>query len=332
VKSVAVHGALLALALVVAFTTWTAEQLPEADRTLVQLWNRDPADLATVTFRSADRTVVIERRAGRDSSYLWGVETQQRPLSGEPVAPQAQLEQYPVSEDGTALFESLSRLRALRDLGEPDADNLAAYGLTAAPDTLTLRFRNGDERLLTVGRTVVGGGGHRYVLEATAGRVYVLSGNLFQPLEFEAALRLARIHDFLADDVRGIVLRAGETERHMQRQPAGEPPQFVWTAPDSDRPDQAFANFMEQLDRLWVARYRSDVDTDTLLAITRADYLDAEGDTLGTLELFRARAADSTTYFLRTRATIVPGEAYGPVAERIEQDITTLLGGRTRAD
>jgi len=118
----------------------------------------------------------------------------------------------------------------------------------------------------------------------------------------------------------------------MQRQPAGEPPQFVWTAPDSDRPDQAFANFMEQLDRLWVARYRSDVDTDTLLAITRADYLDAEGDTLGTLELFRARAADSTTYFLRTRATIVPGEAYGPVAERIEQDITTLLGGRTRAD
>ena len=59
-KSVTVHAALLAVALLAAFATWTAGDRPETERTLVEVWDRNPADLTAVTFRTDGRTVLID--------------------------------------------------------------------------------------------------------------------------------------------------------------------------------------------------------------------------------------------------------------------------------
>lgn len=342
-KSVTIHAGLLVAALVLAFFTWTSGNTPEADTNLVEIWDRDPARLVSVTFRSAVRTLQLERRSGADTTYLWGIETTRqqprvagpdstaRDSSAAPAAPSApQVDQYPIGEQGTALVETLARLRAVRDLGKANADERAAYGVTPASDTLTLEFRGGERRILALGGSVVGGG-DRYVLDTKAGRVYVLPANLVQPFEVPTALRLMKLQNFEFDDVRGVVLRAGGTERVMKRAPTAEPPYVVWTAPGSDQPDQAFANFMGQFDALWVAKYRPDVKTDTLQNIVRIAFLSASSDTLGRLELFRTRAGTPATYFVRTTATVVPGEAYAPVAERIEQDVRTLFGGPRQA-
>jgi len=354
-KGVIGHAVLLAIALVAAFFTWTARDTPETDRSLVEIWDRDPADLVQVTFQTPERTLLIERRGDRGESYLWGTETVRPPAPPPPAdsaaaaatgrtaaapatdrtaptsanAPPPTTEQYPIGEAGDTLVKRLARLRALRDLGEARQQDLAAYGLTNSRSTVKLAFRGGGERVLTIGGTVVGGG-HRYAFDRAAGRVYVLSSDLFQPLDFGGSLRLSRLFGFAPDDVHGVVLRAGSAERALQRRPASGDQPEVWSEPGSGRSDQTFANFMEQLSRLFVTRYRPDVTPGTLQQIVRADYLDARGDTLGTLELFRPRAAGPAAYFLRTRATIVPGEAYGPVAERIEQDIRTLFRGTSR--
>lgn len=346
-RSVAIHAALLAAALLAAFATWTAGDRPETERTLIEVWNRNPADLVAVTFRTDDRTVVAERRDGEgdgdvngERDYIWGIETTRQRVpqrattdsatadtaATPPPATREQVEQYPVGDEGPALFEGLARLRAIRSLGTIDDEGRTTYGFAETADTVTLRFANGETRTFTVGNEVVGGG-DRYALDEAEGRVYVLPSELFRPLDYAGALRLTRVQRFAPDDVARVAVRAGARERVMRRQPTSTPPYSAWSPLDADRPDQTFANFMEQIDRLWVVRYYPDLDPATLQAIARVDWLDARGDTVGSLELFKATSADSTAWYLRTPATVVPGQVYGPVAERIEQDLDTVLRG-----
>ena len=334
-KSLAVHTALLVAALVLAFVTWTSSSSPQADRNLVDVWNHEPGRLASVTWRSNAHTLTIERRERQAGTYLWAVDTMPAPVlpvaDSEAPAPAAppQVDEYPVGEDGGALLEQLARLQAVRDLGQPEEPDLAGYGLTSVTDTVKLRFGGGEQRALAVGGSVVGGG-DRYVRDVATGRVYVLSAGLLQPLQVPGAFRLTQLQGFQPAAVRGAVLRAGGTERVMKRTAAAEPAQAVWTAAGSAQPDQAFANFMSQLDGLWVTQFRPNVDVDSLQLIVQVDYLGARSDTLGTFQLYRTASPDSATYFLRTMATIVPGEAYGPVAERLEQDVHTLFSATPR--
>jgi hypothetical protein len=138
-------------------------------------------------------------------------------------------------------------------------------------------------------------------------------------------LRLTKYQDFEPDDVASVTVRAGSAERTMRRTTLGAPPRPVWTAPDADRPDQAFGNFMEQVDRLFAARFVSDLSPDTLQAVMRVDYLDERGDAIGFVELFRTPSNQGTpTYFMRTGKTIVFGEVYAPLAERLEQDVAEM--------
>lgn len=330
-KSLYVHATLLAAALVLAFFTWTASNAPQTDKELVEIWDRDPASLVSLTFQSPVRTLAVERRDHEGHGYLWAVETTRPPApprpdsTAAPAAPAApQVDQYPLGEQGTTLFEGLARLRAVRDLGKPNAEDRAAYGLASSTDTLTLGFRGDERRVLVIGGPVVGGG-DRYVFDTEAGRAYVLPAEVVQPLGVPGTLRLTRLQNFPAEAVRSVVLRAAGMQRVMNRAPSAEPPYTLWTAPGSTQPDQGFANFMGQLDGLWVSTYRPALAMDTLQAIARIDFLGERADTLGAFELYRTRATPPT-YYVRTSATIVPAEGYAPVAERIEQDVRTLFG------
>ena len=77
---------------------------------------------------------------------------------------------------------------------------------------------------------------------------------------------------------------------------------------------------MDQIDQLWVTRYVPEAAADTLQAIIRADYFDDDGDLLGFIELFRTRGAQpAPVYLMRTGRTIVFGEVYAPLAERVSE-------------
>jgi len=340
VRGLTVHAALLVAALAVAFLTWTSGEAPQADASLIEIWNRDPARLVQVDYRSAARTLTVERRERQEGGYLWGIETTSQPAapaadSAAPVLPAQPppVDSYPVSADGDTLFRRFARLQAVRDLGVPGATDSAAFGVKDAADTVVLHFHDGEQRRLALGADVVGGG-DRYVLDLTAGRIYVLPSDLLQPLTVPTSLRRQRLQDFSPSEISRVVLRAGGTERVMQRTPTRfDSSRGEYRAPGSEQTDQAFTNFMSQLDGLWVEHFREDVNVDTLQAIVRVDYLDEGGATLGTIQLYRTSATNSPNpYFLRTAATVVAGEAYVPAAQRIEQDVRTLFSGNQPAN
>ncbi|MGH7506997.1 MAG: hypothetical protein ACRELX_15175, partial [Longimicrobiales bacterium] len=157
-KGIVVHAALLAVALIAAFVTWTAGDSQDNDETTVQVWDRDIAELAAVVYQSGDRTVEVERRDGDgEDGYLWATETMPDPTAAiatnagdttsvdsthadtadddatadtasadtsatdtTNASPPMRVEEFPVGDTGTRLFEELAQLRALRDLGEAD--------------------------------------------------------------------------------------------------------------------------------------------------------------------------------------------------------------------
>jgi hypothetical protein len=317
-KSVLVHAGLLVAALVAALTTWIAEPRDLDRDSAVAVWDQATSDVVAVRYRSSARTVDLERRGTGVDAHLWGREAFPTPETPD--------EEFPVSAEGAALFESLASLRAVRDLGAADEEKRALYGLTATEPALSVHFADGAERTLVFGDAVTGGGG-RYAMESGSGRLYVLTTELLRPFEGGAGtLRVNDYQDFQAEEVATVTLRAGAAARTMHRRTVDSPPRTVWIPADSDRPDVAFGNFVDQLDRLWVTRYVTDQSPDGLDPLLRAEYADERGRAIGFLELFRGVGDDGAArYFMRTPRTIVLGEIYGPQGERIEQDIGGLF-------
>jgi hypothetical protein len=347
-KSVRVHAVLLLIALLLAFTTWTGNDEPENREATTVVWEWKPADLVALSYQSGMRTVELERRTAGDQSYVWGKEISPEPDPSSATAaaqsnardsalstdrdtlrstPRLRTSEFPTGKNSDAVLDGLATLHVLRDLGAADSAKQAAYGLSQPDGRLTIRFQDGTERVLLLGSRVVGGA-DRYALDPGANRIYVLGNNLIRPLEAGASeLRLTDFHDFNLNQLAAVTVRAQGGERRMLRRAgnAASPPS--WVAPGSEQPDQAFGNFMEQLNQLWVSRYAPALSTDSLEAILRIQYFDDDADSLGLLELFRSRATAGSArlYYLRTRRTIVPGEIYAPLGERIEQDAATLF-------
>jgi hypothetical protein len=338
-KRALVHGALLVLMLIVAFVTWTGEDRPEADSALTRVWDYDPEDVARVTYRSSTRSIELERRGSGRESYLWGVQQDSAgAVSRDTVAaggaPIPQTSEYPVGDEGETIVADLAQLRVIRDLGAATAQKRAAYGFSDSTAVLTVRLRNRTERALALGKIVLGGSSI-YVQDLRANRIYVVPVGLLRPFEMGGdMLRLTKLQSFEPEDVATVRVRADTAERTMRRRPQGVQPMPLWTPPDNDRADEAFGNFMAQIDQLWAARYVTNVVADTLQNILRVDYFAGDGDPLGFLELFRTRTLADTTgppvYLLRTGRTVVFGEVYGPLGERVEQDIATVMGQPNR--
>jgi hypothetical protein len=332
-RSALVHAALLGIALVAVFATWTWEGAEASGEPAVVVWEREPEEVIAVTFRSGERRVELERRSEGEERWIWGRETFPNAMaiglptdSTAPPPPPLTVEEYPVDQGGETLFGRLAGLTAIRDLGPADDEKLTTYGLDVTEPALVVRFADGSERNLVFGGNVAGGG-PRYMLDADSQHVYVVPPDVIIPFEGGVGtLRLNAYQGFQPDEVTSATVTAGTVQRTMNRKMIDSPPRPVWTPADSETPDVAFGNFMQQLDGLWVERYDPSVAPMSLQSLLRAEYTDWRGGPLGYLELFRGQAPDGTPkYYMRTPRTIVVGEINTPQGERIEQDIRSLF-------
>ena len=343
-KSVRVHAVLLAVALLTAFVTWTAEDGPATDELMTAVWENRPNDLTAVTFTTGARSLQLERREASGAGYVWAREVTPEPVANPPADSAAhnpaqhdsaqhaappkvekmRTEEFPTGQAGTLLLENLATLRVPRDLGAVNEQKKKDYGLDKPESQLTLRFRNG-ERVLSIGNKVVGAA-DRYALDNTGNRVYVLGFDLLRRLEpGTGELRLTEFHAFDRNRLASVTLETAGGERRMERKP-GPSPQGNFMRPGASEADAGFTNFMEQISQLWIAKYTPTVSADSLERILRIEYFDDDGDSLSSLELFRTRGAkESRTYYMRTPRTVVPGEIFAPLGERIEQDAANLV-------
>lgn len=327
-RAAAIHGALLLVALAGAYLTWTREEVPAEERATVLVWRGSPDDVTRVRYDRNGLSLVVERRKDNGSTYLWGTVRPggTGPTAADSGAGSAAVEEFPVGERGDELLQRVAPLTALRDMKVLSDSARGAFGLAQPYARLSVVF-TGAARELLIGETVYGTG-HRYALDPSTGRGYVLSQELARSLEGgHSALRLTTLHGFQREDVGAVTVLGAAGERTMHRLVSDQPGTDSWAQADANEPDQTFGNFMDRVQQLAVLAYEPDTDPDTLQRRVRIEYRNDKGEPLGFLELFRG-AADSSggfEYYLRTERTRVVGRAYRSLAERVDDDVDQIL-------
>ena len=306
-KGVRAHGALFIVAVVAALLAWDRDTVPESDRELPLAWERDSTDVVAIHYLSPVMDVRIQRRTDDDGFFLWAIE-----IEG---AEDPDTLEFPVGAPGHTLVGRLASLRVIRDLGVVSPEMITRFGLDEMDERITVTFRDG-QRELALGDSVFGSP-DRYVLEPATGVGYVVANNIVNPLRIgEGALRERFLHLFPDSEVSTVRVTSPGGERTMARDESGS-----WTPVDGGQPDEAFANFMQRVGELAIGGYGIDPVPATLRPLLRVDYQDAEGASLGFLELLRDDAAETNPFLLRSERTRVLASAVASLAERVEQGL-----------
>jgi hypothetical protein len=319
-RGVSVHAVLLMVAAVAAFLTWTREAptAEQLERPLV--WERDTTELVGVSYRSESHQLDIERRDDDGDAFLWGTEV--RP-SLTPDADRVDTLVFPVGQPGGAVMNGFAEFRVLRELGALTPDRMAEFGLDEPDGRVTVRF--GDEsRIIDVG-DAVHGGTDRYGRDPETEGVFVLPADLIGPLRTgSGAVRERRVHYFPDADVARVHVEALGRERVLDRRIRDPRAPAVWTSVDEpDEADQTFANFMERVGQLAIQGFDAQPDPESLERLVRIEYSGEDGEALGFLELFRGSLPG--VYYLSSERTRVPAGAIALLAQRVEQDLSTIF-------
>ena len=306
-KTLKIHGGLFAVAVVAALLTWNRDTVPEADRGLALAWERDTTDIVSVRYRSPAADVEIQRRTDEDGAFLWGVAT-----GG---ADEPDTLQFPVGAPGHTLVARLAALRVIRDLGALSPELTARFDLEEPAERLVVQFQD-ERRELFLGDSTFGSS-DRYALEPATGTGYVVSSDVVNPLRIgEGALRERWLHHFADGDVAVVRVVGGGGESAMARGESGD-----WTPVDGGEPDPAFANFMQRVDQLAIAGYGATPSPGGVRPLLRVEYVDADGATLGFVELLRDDGAERDPYYIRSESTRIVARAVTTLAERVEQGL-----------
>jgi hypothetical protein len=252
--------------------------------------------------------------------------------------------QFPIGTPGEDLVKGVAAMRALRALPPITADSKKEYGLELGDTTLAIVFKDGT-RTFVIGNKV-SGGKERYVLEPDSGKAFVLSGAFIDPMESGASqLRPSEPKGFDPALLAAVEIKAGAKSRKATRittkNEKGDQTKTWAPSPGSGKADQTLANFVDSIDRLRTSQYEPDLAIADLTPVVAATFQDAQGRTLSTLTIYKREkpgdlptdgTADPTAppptvseYFLVTEKTRVPGVVAKAAAERIEQDVATLL-------
>ena len=223
--------------------------------------------------------------------------------------------EFPVGAPGHTLVGRLAALRVIRDLGVVSPEMITQFGLDELDERITVTFRDG-QRELVLGDSIFGSPA-RYVLEPATGAGYVVANDIVTPLRIgEGAIRERFLHLFADGDVATVRVTSSAGERAMARDESGS-----WTPVDGGQPNEAFANFMQRVGQLAIGGYGADPAPETLRLLLRVDYMDAEGATLGFLEMLRDDGAEMDSYLIRSERTRVLAYAVTTLAERVEQGL-----------
>ncbi|HWV58452.1 MAG TPA: hypothetical protein VNZ57_13445 [Longimicrobiales bacterium] len=317
-----VWGVLLIAALGFAYQTWTRKPPDPAAGRSVTLWNATPEEVTQLVFEvlTTGTTVEIERRGEGNDAYLWGMMAQTAPDATTPDTTY-----FVGGVGGQRLWEMLAAPQSPRELGVLGENEYDWYGLNEPFARLSIRIGS-ETRLLQLGSEVYGAG-NRYALDTTTGRLYVLPYNmlmlLVDPLN---QLQERRVHTFDPNVVAWVTVRAGDTERTMNRsvgQLAGE---AIWTSPGSSEPDLAFGDFIDRASRIWVERYLPNLDLTTVEPVMSIEYFAADSAMIGYLDVVSHTAEDgSTEYLFHSEQTRVPAGSYASIVEDVVRELEEIF-------
>ncbi len=254
--------------------------------------------------------------------------------------------EFPLGEAGDKLVKNYAAARALRDLDTPDATKAKDYKLDDAKTTIAVTFKDGSTKTFLVGGSVYGGS-DKYVQDQASKRAYVFSRDLLSSLEIgESALHLTDPRGFDAAKIGSVTINAGDKSKtavrvttHGQGETGGEVK--TWGEPDTKKPNQTVANFIDNANNLRPVEYASNLKVSDMKQVLKLTYKEERGATLGTLTLYKYEKPGElppgatldpanppkpeTEYYIVTEKTRVPALVRKDTAQRAEQDIDTVF-------
>jgi hypothetical protein len=173
----------------------------------------------------------------------------------------------------------------------------------------------------------------------------VLSKDLISTLEIgESSLHLLDPRGFDAGKEESVTIEAnGKTKTVGRVQTGGTEGQQVktWGDPETKKPDQTIANFIDNTNNLRPSEYEPDTKVADLTPVLKLTYKDARGTQLGTLMLYKREKPGElppgtdldpanppkgeAEYLIVTEKTRIPATVRRDTAQRTEQDIETVF-------
>lgn len=235
------QGALAAVALIAAYTSWQKE--PERPPGEVVLLEIGKGELTKVRYEDDKKWVELTPAKEAGEPAVW-MKVSARP---EAKAPEREVR----GGDGALkLVDKLEPLRAARGLGAISGDKLKELGLEAPKKKLTLSAR-GTSYTFQIGASPFGVA-DPYVKDDRDGKVYVLGGTLLADLD-AAAVRLVdrQVHTFKPTDFDALTVSAGGKRRELVQTNIDEKNPFASKLAPKAAPDKPDAQAKNWHDKLW---------------------------------------------------------------------------------
>jgi hypothetical protein len=356
-----VHGVLLLAMLGFAYKSWTRDTTTKATTGSVVVWNEKPSDLASMVFETPERTIKLEKKDG----YWWGTDTQikkskklkeQQPPATDagPAKPEYEetsttvVTEFPVDAAAVMpLVGGYAAMRALRNLGPLDDTQKDEYKLKDSEKTVSLIFGGGTHTLLLGDK--VKDGSDRYMLDVDTGTGYLVAALLITPLEGgQRALQPKQIMP-TGEDVQAITIATpdgkSKTVSRITVKDENDKPVKTWGDKAAGKADQTTANFLTKVEtNLKASKYDAKLDVKALTKLVTLTYADAQGKSLGTVELYK-RTTDAPAppppavdggaappappptveYFVVSELTRVPAQVSKTAGDQVEQNISTVF-------
>jgi hypothetical protein len=311
--SVEIHATLLAVALVLAFQSWTAEDVPVAPSEEIVVWDLPASSVDSIKFLTGKRSLTIERRSDSSGEYLWGVSVRTLDKGKKVTRP------FRINSKGTEVFEQLKKLMAKRSLGVLSDEMLKEMKLTG-DDVARIEVKAGNQsRELRIGMGAYGGG-LKYIQEPKSGTVYVIDAKVLDDLRWGDSRMVEReIVSFKTDQVVKVDLSAGEKQRS-------------WTT--AELKNDVTDTWLRKLLRLRVVQYVGkdenirEVDGKSMEATPVLQVvLTSVDDTRNTLKLIRIGEAKTARYYVESDHTHSLVSVSRALADEVERDLPGLFEG-----
>ena len=319
---VKIHGALLAIALLLALQTWNREAPTEIEIERTLVWQRDTSAVLSIAYRSEGLDIDLRRHTENDESFWAGSQVS---YQGGSNVPAFDTLLFPLGLPGNKLIEDFAEFRVVRDLGDIARDRADEFGLDEPEATVFIEFSDGVQEL-HLGKAPVGSE-DRYAWDPPEGSLYVIPADVIRPLMLGSeALRERQVHYFLASDIARVLIKVEGRERVMVRRPSeiGDP--AVWYPLGSpEQPDLTFANFMERVGQISIEGFGEEVSAESLIELMRVEYFDENDEPIGFLELYTESREPGGNYYVFSERTKVLAGAIRSLAETVARDLENIL-------
>jgi hypothetical protein len=289
-RGVIAYAAVLLVALVLAYRSWTHEGDVDLSEATVVIAG-DPEDLEGIDYSSDKIDVSLDVLEDAHGKYVWvtatpkGTAEKKEEETKEPPDPHAppkeeeddgKAEEFKAGKSGDTIVEGMAPFVVKRQLEGVSDDQLAELGLSPPEGSLTIRRKGRDPKTFELGGGKYGGSNF-YARDPEDGKIYLVDGTLIRPLQSaKRTLPDRTLVGVANNEIEKIEVRSGDASATFVQHNPDDAEANFWSTAGSESKNAAAAT--------WV---------DKTLAMRSSSYIPASAEPEGLEEAFSFTAFTS---------------------------------------